>query len=235
MRPTSLRMTGGARHVLHTLLKQPGYMLATIATLSLAVAANSAIFGAVHAVLLTPLPIEAPSRLVVCWAVDRPRNLPVVELSYRTYQAWEAAAPSFAAMAALGSSNWTAVLEGNGDPARVQYAGVTASFFDTMGVRPLIGRGFDAREDVPNAGPVVVLNYGTWIRRFGGDHKVGRHECDSRRTLPHCGRRHAKGLRFSSWRGALAAGRPGSGRVLCTVEGRRPLRRGGVVRGGAAA
>jgi putative ABC transport system permease protein len=172
MRPTSLRMTGGASHVLRTLLKQPGYTLATIATLGLAVAANSAIFGAVHAVLLKPLPIEAPSRLVVCWAADRPRNLPVVELSYRTYQAWEAAAPSFAAMAALGSSNWTAVLDGNGDPARVQYAGVTASFFDTMGVRPLIGRGFEARDDVPNAGPVVVLNYGTWIRRFGGDHKV---------------------------------------------------------------
>ena len=163
--------TGGTRQVLRNLVKQPGYTVATITTLALAVAANSAIFGAVRAVLLNPLPIESPSRLVVCWQAAPSRNLPVVELSYRTYEDW-AAASSLAATAAIGSSNWAAVLEGNGEPARVQYAGVTASFFDTMGVHPFIGRSFEKRDDVPNAAPVVAINYGAWIRRFGGDRGI---------------------------------------------------------------
>ena len=163
--------TGGIRQVLRNLVKQPGYTVATITTLALAVAANSAIFGAVRAVLLNPLPIESPSRLVVCWQAAPSRNLPVVELSYRTYRR-------------LGSRFEFGGHRGNrlvelGRRARRQrragarsFAGVTASFFDTMGVHPFIGRSFEKRDDVPNAVPVVAINYGAWIRRFGGDRGI---------------------------------------------------------------
>ena len=68
---------------LRLLLKSPGYTAAVIFTLALVIGANSAIFGAVQAVLLNPLPIQQPGRVVVCWGANASRNLPVVELSYQ--------------------------------------------------------------------------------------------------------------------------------------------------------
>ena len=66
------------------LTKSPAYALATTLTLALAIGANSAIFSAVYGVLLKPLPIHDPSRLVVSWGIDQAHHLPVVELTYRT-------------------------------------------------------------------------------------------------------------------------------------------------------
>ena len=72
----------------------------------------------------------------------------------------------------MGSHNWSAVLEGRGEPTRVWFNGVSAGFFDTLGVQPLLGRAFRAEDDVPNAPAVAVLNHGTWVRRFGADPAV---------------------------------------------------------------
>ena len=58
---------------------------------------------------------------------------------------------------------------GRASPERLLYTGVSASFFDTLGVAPLLGRVFRPDDDVPHAAPVVVLNHGTWVRRFGAD------------------------------------------------------------------
>jgi len=157
------------RLTLRNLQKQPGYTVAVVVTLALAIGANSAIFSVVRAVLLRPLPIAAADDLVVCWGADPSRNVEVVELSYRNFQDWAAASHSFSAAAAMGSSNWTMVLDGQGQPARVAYTGVTASFFDTLGARPLLGRTFVPEDDLPNAAPVVVLSHGAWSRRFGAN------------------------------------------------------------------
>jgi putative ABC transport system permease protein len=160
------------RLTFRNLFKQPGYASAVVLTLALAIGADSAIFSAVYAILLKPAPIDAPADVVVCWEADSSRTVGVVELSYWTFQDLAAASRSFTAVAAMGSSNWTMVLEGNGEPARLSYTGVTASFFDTLGVRPVLGRAFRPEDDVPNAAPVVVLNYGTWVRRFGANPAV---------------------------------------------------------------
>jgi putative ABC transport system permease protein len=157
------------RLTLRNLLKQPGYAVAVVVTLALAIGANSAIFSVVRAVLLRPLPIAAADDLVVCWDADPSRNVAVVELSYRNFQDWAAGNHSFSASAAMGSSNWTMVLDGQGEPARVAYTGVTASFFDTLGARPLLGRTFVPEDDLPNAPPVVVLSHVAWTRRFGAN------------------------------------------------------------------
>lgn len=156
-------------YVVRTLWRTPGFSVAAISTLAVAIAANSAIFGTVYAVLLQPLPITDADRLVVFWGRDASRDRGVVELSYRDVQDWRTANQSFAEMAAVGSSNWTAVMYGRGDAARVPIAGVTASFFDTLGARPLLGRTFQPSDDTPNAAGVVVLNHGAWTRRFGAD------------------------------------------------------------------
>ena len=58
---------------------------------------------------------------------------------------------------------------GRGDPVRLPFAGVTASFFETLGARPFLGSTFRPTDDMPNAAGVLVLNYGAWVRRFGAD------------------------------------------------------------------
>jgi putative ABC transport system permease protein len=151
------------------LLKAPGYSAAAVVTLALAIGATSALFSVVHTVLLKPLPIQEPERLVVCWETGSTPDQGVSELSYRNFRDWSTGMRGFSDLAAMGSSNWSGVLDGQGEPVRLHYTGVTASFFDTLGVRPFLGRVFRPDEDVPSAARVVVLNYGTWVRRFGSD------------------------------------------------------------------
>jgi putative ABC transport system permease protein len=166
--PRALRLT------VSDLLKQPGYTGAAVVTLALAIGANSAIFSAVHGVLLQPSPIRQPNELVICWERDASRS-PVVELSYRNFQDWVAHSRSFSQAAAIGSSTWPAILDGRGEPVRLASAGVSASFFHTLGVVPSFARGFRPEDDAPNAERVVILSHTTWVTRRRG---FGRNRYD---------------------------------------------------------
>jgi putative ABC transport system permease protein len=162
-------MLSDVRLALRYLLKARGYSFAAIVVLALAIGANSAVFSAVHAVLLDPLPVRQPDDLVICWASDRSHDLPVVELSYRNFQDWATLSRSFSQAAAIGSSTWPAVLDGQGESVRLSSAGVSVSFFETFGVPPAIGRGFRPEDDLPGVPRVVVLSHRTWVGRFGAD------------------------------------------------------------------
>jgi putative ABC transport system permease protein len=155
--------------VLRHLVRAPAYSLSVIVTLALAIGANSAIFSAVHAVLLRPLPLAEPGRTAVAWQTDNISGQAVIEMTYRHLREWRAAGRTFTHSALVGTHTWNAVLEGRGEPTRLSFAGASADFFDALGVRPLLGRGFEPADDVPNAAPVIVLNYGAWVRRFGAD------------------------------------------------------------------
>ena len=159
------------RLALRHLRRSPGYTATAVITFALAIGANSAIFSAVHAVLLRPLPIEAPSRVAVVWQTNAAGE-GVVELTYRHLREWRAGGSTFERGALMASHNWNAVLEGRGEPFRIWFNAVSADFFDTLGVRPFLGRTFRAAEDVANAPAVAILNYGTWVRRFGADRNV---------------------------------------------------------------
>ena len=154
------------RHAFRHLLQSPGYAAAAIVTLALAIGANGAIFSAVNTVLLRPLPVDAPEQLAVVWQTDEGGQA-VVELTYRHLREWREAGSAFSNAAVMGSHNWSAVLQGRGEPTRIWFTGVSAGFFDTLGVRPLLGRTFRAEDDVPNAPLVAVLNHAAWVRRFG--------------------------------------------------------------------
>ncbi len=153
---------------LRRLWQSPGHAVTAALTLALAIGANSAIFSAVHAVLLRPLPVESPDDLAVVWQTDTGGQA-VVELTYRHLREWTTDTTVFSRASVMASHNWSAVLEGRGEPSRLWFAGVSAAFFDVLGVRPVLGRGLRAEDDVPNSAGVAVLNHRAWVRRFGAD------------------------------------------------------------------
>lgn len=161
-----------ARLVIRHLLRSPGYAIASTVTLAFAIGANTAIFSAVHGVLLKPLPIRDPAGLMVAWKTEPARNLPIVEATYRDYERWRTASRSFVQMAAMSSSPWPAILEDDAGAITLASVGVTATFFDTLGAQPLIGRALRSDDDQPGAPPVVVLNHDFWTRHFGADPSV---------------------------------------------------------------
>ncbi len=154
------------------LFAQPGYVAGCVVTLAIAIGAGSAIFGVLHGVVLEPLPIRDPGALVMGWEEDRARSLDVVELTYRSFEYLASHSKTLANAAVMGSSTWPDVLTSDGEPARVATAGVSASFLDTLGARPLHGRGFRPEDDRSGAAPVALVSHAFWTRRFGADPTV---------------------------------------------------------------
>lgn len=161
-------MTMSAAPVLRGLARDPIYAVAVIVIVATAVAVNGAVFTAVRAVLLQPLPITAPGEVVVGWGSDPERGLPLVEFSYRNIADWSAISRHFTSIGAMGSSTWPATLLGHGAPRRIWSTGVSGSFFDTLGVAPLLGRPLGPADDAANAPPVAVISHRLWLSAFGG-------------------------------------------------------------------
>jgi putative ABC transport system permease protein len=162
------------RQALRQLLKAPGYTLAAITTLALAIGASTAIFSAVYAVLLKPMPIRDPHQLVVGWGTSAALNMKVIELSYLDIEDIGAATPGIGQVAAVGSSAWTDVLEGDGggEPVKVATTGVSGTFFSVLGAAPRLGRAIGPDDDRTGSARVVVLSHGLWSTRFGADPNI---------------------------------------------------------------
>jgi putative ABC transport system permease protein len=141
-----------------------------VGTLALGIGANAALFSAVDAVLLTPPPYDSPDELVMVWEHNLPRNRTQNVISPRNFRAWQEQNEVFAGMAAMFESGRN--LTGEGDPQVVSVAYVSPEFFDLLGVRPFLGRGFRPEELDPANSQIVVLEHGFWQRQFGGDSTV---------------------------------------------------------------
>jgi putative ABC transport system permease protein len=157
------------RFAIRQLLKNPGFTTVAVLTLALGIGANTAIFSLIHAALLRALPFPDSDRLAVIWASNPGRKLgvPVLPPANAEIAEWRKQNQCFARMAAFGPGS--ADLADGGEPERVGAATVTAGFFETLGVMPLLGRTLAAEEEVPDASPVALISYGLWQRRFGGD------------------------------------------------------------------
>ncbi len=166
-----MSLLADVRHTIRHLRQAPGFTIATVLTFAVAIGSNSAIFSAVNTVLLRPLPVTAPEQLAVIWQTDRGGQA-VIELTHRHLREWMESSSTFTHASLMASHNWSAVLQGRGEPTRVWFSGVSGSFFDTLGVAPLLGRTLRREDDVPNGPAVAVLNHGTWVRRFGSDPRV---------------------------------------------------------------
>jgi putative ABC transport system permease protein len=154
------------RHAVRRLAKSPGFTLAAVVTLALGIGATTAIFSVVDAVLLRPLTFRDPERLVLVWERFAARDQNTNVVNPANYLDWRDRATSFSDLAAFGWSQQTFT----GDaPELVQGRTVTPNFFRTVGLVPLLGRTFTAAETAPGGPDVIMLSYGLWRRRFGGD------------------------------------------------------------------
>jgi predicted permease len=160
---------GDLRFGVRLLWRSPAFLVVAIFTLALGIGANSAIFSAVYEAILLPLPYHDPDRVVMVWEdasfISFPRNTPAPA----NYYDWKRLNHSFADMAATRGQS--ANLTTDGPPEQVLGRGVTANFFSVLGVMPMLGRPFTEDEDKTGA-PVVVISYGLWQRRYGGDLNV---------------------------------------------------------------
>src|SRR5262245_34731266 len=160
------------RYGARMLLKNPGFKLVAVATRAMGLGPRTAIFSVINATLLRPLPFEHPERLALFWGSKPRTNMPQLPLSLPNFNDVRAQCQSCERLSAwtVEHANLTRSNLAKGDePERVQYAIVSADFFTSLGVQPLLGRAFRAEEDNPGNAPAVIVSHSLWRRRFGAD------------------------------------------------------------------
>ena len=158
------------RYAIRALRKQPLFTLVAVLTLALGIGANTAIFSLLYQVLLRPLPYPDADRLVFVWNTYPLMGLPQASVSIPDYidRKTQASAIEDATLFTGGSAN----LADGGQPEQVRSLMVTPSFFTTLQRQPFLGRGFTEDEARPEADNFVILSYGLWQSRFGGDRSL---------------------------------------------------------------
>lgn len=147
------------RFALRSLRRTPLHTAGAVLILALGIGANSAIFSIVSAIVLQPLPYSDPDRLALVW--------PEKTFNKRMLPYFQERLHSFEDLAT--ASGWTMTLVGEGDPELLAGAQVSSNYFQVLGIKPAIGRGFRAEDSQPDQADVVVLSHGLWQRRFGSD------------------------------------------------------------------
>jgi putative ABC transport system permease protein len=160
------------RYTLRLWRRNPGFTLVVVLTLALGIGANTTMFGIVNATLFRALPLPEADRIMTLWRspANAPRDLNIVSqpnyLDYRTRN------HVFSSLAIFDSAGRGYNLTSSGDPEQVSGLRVTASFFDVLGVRPLIGRNFLPEEEQPGRDREVILSHGLWVRRYAADPSI---------------------------------------------------------------
>lgn len=156
------------RYGIRTLGRSPGFTLVAVLTLGLGIGATAAIFSIVNAVLLKPLPYEAPERVVE--VVNRWEGEPEGRLSPLEFFDYRERLRSFESMGAYATG--PANLTGDAAPERLEVGYLTDGVFQSLRVAPELGRTFGADEDRPGGERVAVLGHGLWTRRYGGSEQI---------------------------------------------------------------
>ena len=156
---------------LRMLLKRPSLTIIAVLAIALGIGANTAIFSVVNTVLLQPLPYEEPQQLFML--ASEPRNQTLDgqgAFSIPDVLDIQQSAKTFENVATYQRSG-TMMTEG-GEPERLLGAAVSADYFTVLRVKPVLGRVFTREEDKEGAPQVIVLSYGLWQRRYGGDPNI---------------------------------------------------------------
>jgi len=160
------------RYGLRLLVKSPGFATVAVLSLALGIGANTTIFTLINTLFLKPLPVEEPSRVMAIFGTDANeignavgQFLPVSQPNLTDYR------QNNTVFSGLTIMTFGAVsLSGTEEPANLGAQLVSGNYFDVLGVKAAFGRTFLPEEDTTlGTHPVVVLSYGSWKRRFGGD------------------------------------------------------------------
>ncbi|HSE32932.1 MAG TPA: ABC transporter permease [Pyrinomonadaceae bacterium] len=158
------------RYAARNLLKRPGFTAIAILTLAVGIGANSTIFSAVNALLLKPLTFPELDRVVAIWDKNPLQGYVHNEVAMANYIDWRDQNQSFEKLALYRW--WSANLTGVDSPERIQGFLVTGNFFDVIGTKPIMGRGFYDHENQTGNDSVAVMTHSLWQRRFGGDPNI---------------------------------------------------------------
>jgi putative ABC transport system permease protein len=157
------------RYGLRQVRRNPAFSGIAIATLALGIGVNTAMFSAVDAVLIRPLPYVDAGRLVMIWDEMSYIGFPKHYSTPAEWHEWRRSNTVFTDIAATESGNVT--LSGDGDPEQLAGRKATANLWTVLGARPVLGRVFTEEEDTQRV-KVAVISYGLWQRRFGGSRDV---------------------------------------------------------------
>jgi predicted permease len=157
------------KHSLHMFFKNPGFTIAAIAALALGIGANTAIFTVVDAVLLKPLTYPNSDRIMQLMNKSADGEWPGASIT--KFHNWQRQTSIFKEVAAFDWSGPGYNITGE-RPEQVHGLHVTEGYFRLFGAPILLGRTFTPQEDAPNGGKVVVISYGLWQRKFGGDPQI---------------------------------------------------------------
>jgi putative ABC transport system permease protein len=159
------------RYGVRVLLKSPSFSVVAVLALALGIGANSAIFSVVNALLIRPLPYGDSAHLVKVNNFESRSNSDSA-VSPPGFVDYRDQSHAFESVSATYLGNTAMNFSADGEPERLTGGRVSANFFTTLNVQPLLGRVFVEEEDQPGKNRVVVLSHGLWSRRFGGDREV---------------------------------------------------------------
>lgn len=157
------------RYALRTLRRNPALAVTSVVTLALGIGATTAIFTAVSAVLLRPLPFDHPEELVAVWEQNPDRGWYQQNAAPANFLDWRTQVSSFADVAAYPSFSGQATLTGDGPPVLLTKATVTGNFFSLLGVPAILGRTFRDEETWDTGERVALISHSLWVRQFGAD------------------------------------------------------------------
>ncbi|HUE76310.1 MAG TPA: ABC transporter permease [Longimicrobiales bacterium] len=149
--------------------RSPGFTVTAVLVLGLGIGANTAIFSAVRAVILEPLPLSDPGSLYMLWESNPEKGWERETAAPANFLDWKERVTAFRDVEAYSWSPFQVTLTGLDRPRVVDATEVTGGFFSMVGVEPMLGRGFTEEETWATAETPVLLSAGTWRTIFGGD------------------------------------------------------------------
>jgi predicted permease len=155
------------RQVLRRLGRAPMFTVITLITLAAGVGANTVVFSVLEGVLLKPLPYPHSEELVGVWHKAPGINIPELNMSPSNYFTYREQGRTFQDIGIYQGDSVN--ITGNGEPEQVPALDVTEATLPILGVQPMLGRHFRREDDAPGAPQTVLLTYGYWQRKFGGN------------------------------------------------------------------
>ena len=156
------------RYALRMFKRNWGFTLTALTVMALSICATVAIFSAVNAIILRPLPYQNSERLLIVWG-SQPK-VPKAPASPADFLDWKSQTTTLESMAAYSGQSFN--LTGAGDPERIEGAVVSPNFFQVLEMQPLLGRAFNESDQQSAGNRLALISEGLWRRRFGGQNSI---------------------------------------------------------------